>query len=432
MDKIRSVNLENHLVYLCENIGVRLAGSSDESEAADYIATQFKSLDSKVSLETFPVMSRQVTDEKLEIFSQDKWQSFPCSLFSNTPGTDDKWIEAPLVFFESETEHHRKDLSYLRGKAVVHLGCHIESRQMYQRLVEAKPAFLLFVDIRYPGSFPLADGLFPSYVRDHKAVPILNVAYQDAWQWRKNNAQVARVLVCGGMKEGESQNVIAELTGTDPDCGVLYLGAHHDTQANSVGADDNATGVAGLLELARILKPLPRLRTIRLVSFGAEEQLSVGSTEYVRCHRSQLEQEGLLMFNMDSYGSWMGWNKLIINGSKELQEYTKSFFEQNNSYVKIVSDIVPYADHFPFVVAGIPGITLMRPNCTAGRFFHHRHDDDLSRVSTELMANSLKAVGQTIAELAQLEKLPFTKHIPREQTVKIESFWNDLFGGWTT
>ena len=58
-------------------------------------------------------------------------------------------VEAPLVFFEAPTEYAREDLSHLRGKAVVHLGCHIESRAAYQRLMQAEPAFLLFVDIRY-------------------------------------------------------------------------------------------------------------------------------------------------------------------------------------------------------------------------------------------------------------------------------------------
>ena len=43
------------------------------------------------------------------------------------------------------------------------------------------------------------------------------------------------------MTPAKSQNVIAELPGSREDAGVLYLGAHHDTQADSVGADDNAS-----------------------------------------------------------------------------------------------------------------------------------------------------------------------------------------------
>jgi Zn-dependent M28 family amino/carboxypeptidase len=47
-----------------------------------------------------------------------------------------------------------------------------------------------------------------------------------------------------------------------------------------------------VLELARLLQPRPRRRTIRLISFGAEEQLSVGSTAYVRAHREETATRG--------------------------------------------------------------------------------------------------------------------------------------------
>jgi hypothetical protein len=44
----------------------------------------------------------------------------------------------------------------------------------------AEPAFLLFVDTRFPGSVALADGLFPAYVQAYGARTTVNVAYQDA------------------------------------------------------------------------------------------------------------------------------------------------------------------------------------------------------------------------------------------------------------
>jgi hypothetical protein len=91
---------------------------------------------------------------------------------------------------------------------------------------------------------------------------------------------------------------------------------------------------------------------------------------------------------------------------------------------------VPYADHFPFVAAGIPAASLLRSNCTSGRFFHHRPDDDLSRVSSGLMARVLDASLEALVELADCEDLPFPARIPAEQTRAVEHCWNDLFGGW--
>ena len=431
MQQVSPDNLTRQLRKFTCDIGIRLAGTPGEKQAAAYTAAEFRRAGADVITETFPVRSRQVTEESLRVKIAGRWQTFPCSLFSSTPGTNGRTVEAPLVFHEAPAEWERADLSRLTGKAVVHLGCHIESRAAYKRLIDAKPAFLLFVDVRYPGTAALADGMFPAYTRAVGAVSTVNVAFMDAWRWQVEGATAARLRVVGGMRPGRSQNVIAELLGTDADAGILFLGAHHDTQAGSVGADDNGVGVAGLLELARVLAPLPRRRTIRLISFGAEEQLSVGSAEYVRKHRRDVERRGRLMFNLDSFGSHLGWYELTCNGPSALERHTRTVLERGGVHARIVRDIVPYADHFPFVAAGIPGIWLGRVNCTAGRFFHHRPDDDLTRISMPRMATTLDAVAALIAELAQAPRLPFPARIPPRQALQVSAFWRDLFGGWS-
>ncbi|MBN1838350.1 MAG: M28 family peptidase, partial [Spirochaetales bacterium] len=300
--------IEGYLKTLTEEIGVRLAGSEGEQRAVGYVADRLRASGAKVLLEEFPVRRRCVQSEELEVRIGGTWKRFPCSLFSNTPGTGGQWREAPLCFFEAPAEYTRKDLSHLRGRAVVHLGSHIESREQYRRLMEAQPAFLLFVDVRYPGDVPLADGMFPAYTAALGAVPTVNVPFMAAWSWRLEGARTARLRVVGGMTEGVSRNVVAELPGREGGGDLLIVGGHHDTQADSPGADDNATGTAAVLELARLLAPAaPLRRTLRLVSFGAEEQLSVGSAEYVRRHRRELAARGMLMLNFDSFGSHLGW-----------------------------------------------------------------------------------------------------------------------------
>ncbi|MBU4199713.1 MAG: Zn-dependent exopeptidase M28 [Verrucomicrobia bacterium] len=427
---IATANLQRHLRILTRDIGVRLSGSPGEQQAADYLAAEFQKTGAKVTLETFPVMERWVKRQRLKIRLGKRWLVFPCSLISSTPGTEGKTLEAPLVFFEAPAEYQRGNLTHLRGKAVVHLGTHIESRESYRRLIRARPKFLLFVDIRYPGTTPLADGLFPAYTRDIGAVPTINVAFQDAWRWKAEGAAAARLNVVGGIRPATSQNVIAELPGTDSSAGLIFLSGHHDTQADSVGADDNASGSVALLELARVLAPLPRRRAIRLISFGAEEQLSVGSAMYVRRHRAELERAGKLIFNLDAFGSLMGWTVMVGNGPKSMSQAILPYFEQQGLSVKVSEEIMPYSDHFPFVAAGVPGIYLGRNNCTAGRFFHHRPDDDMRRLSIPLMAGLLNAVARMIAHFAAAKKMPFPADIPPEQRRHVRTFWQDLFGGF--
>jgi Zn-dependent M28 family amino/carboxypeptidase len=233
------------------------------------------------------------------------------------------------------------------------------------------------------------------------------------------------------MRKAESQNVIAEFPGREAGAGLILVGGHHDTQAASPGADDNGTGTAAVLELARLLDGLaPLRRTVRLVSFGAEEQLSVGSAQYARRHRAYLAEHGRFMFNFDSFGSYLGWLELYAGGPQAMADYLRGVFERRDLYLALHTEVLPYADHFPFVAAGVPAASLIRANCTAGRFFHHRPDDDLSRISTELMARVLDASLEALIELAGAEELPFPARIPAEQTQAVADCWNDLFGGW--
>src|SRR3954454_13339921 len=64
--------------------------------------------------------------------------------------------------------------------------------------------------------------------------------------------------------------LIAERPGRTPD-EILLIGAHYDTVRGSPGADDNASGVAGLLELSRMFTELEAERTVRFVAFTNEE-----------------------------------------------------------------------------------------------------------------------------------------------------------------
>ena len=67
------------------------------------------------------------------------------------------------------------------------------------------------------------------------------------------------------------RNLIVEKAGRGKPDEIILFGAHYDTVPSTPGADDNASGVAGLLELARLLKAYENRRTIRLVAFTCEE-----------------------------------------------------------------------------------------------------------------------------------------------------------------
>ncbi|MBK9188615.1 MAG: M20/M25/M40 family metallo-hydrolase [Phycisphaerales bacterium] len=84
--------------------------------------------------------------------------------------------------------------------------------------------------------------------------------------------------------EGPWHNVIVDLPGTEFPREVLLIGAHFDAVPRSPGADDNASGAAALLEIARVLKDRPMKRTVRLVFFNLEEAGLVGARHHVRLY----------------------------------------------------------------------------------------------------------------------------------------------------
>src|SRR6185436_3575153 len=87
-------------------------------------------------------------------------------------------------------------------------------------------------------------------------------------------------------------NVIAELRGTSDE--IVVVGAHYDSVDGSPGADDNASGVAALLALARAFAKTEPARTLRFVAFANEEppyfrSQAMGSWQYARGCRERHE-----------------------------------------------------------------------------------------------------------------------------------------------
>jgi aminopeptidase YwaD len=433
IDRMKTARIDpqrivRHLKHLTERIGPRLAGSPAEAKAADYIADEFRRVGANVHLESFPVCERQVTHQMLQIRLDGTWRTVPCSVMNGSPGTGGQEIEAPMSVIEPP-ELQKPSYEEYAGKAILLLGAHIENPDHYRKLLEAKPAFLILVDLRYPTDTCRADGLFPAYTHRYGAVPSVTIPFQQAWQGHL--ADRAKLLVVGDAVPSTSQNVIATLPGDPLEEGpVIFVGGHHDTQADSLGADDNGTGVVAVLELARLLAPLPRKREIRLISFGAEEQLSVGSAAYVRSHRDELALRGGFMANFDSFGSRLGWFQMNVCGEKSLSQWLIKRLEAAGQYAELRSNAVPYQDAFPFHAAGIPGFWLYRPNCTSGRFYHHQPDDDLEKLNPLRMAEVLQPIALACAELALTDALPFPLTIPKKLQKPIQKYWEDCFAGW--
>jgi Zn-dependent M28 family amino/carboxypeptidase len=170
----------------------------------------------------------------------------------------------------------------------------------------------------------------------------------------KEGATQARCKIVGGMVPATSQNIVIDLAGTDLADEILYVGAHHDTQAASPGADDNASGVVGSLEIARLLHGRPRRRTIRIISFGAEEQL----VRRIVGLRADASPRSVGAGTVDVQPRLVrvptGVAAVARQRPSDFEASFRPHFRAANLYYQTVTSVVPYADHFPFAAAGFP------------------------------------------------------------------------------
>lgn len=100
-------------------------------------------------------------------------------------------------------------------------------------------------------------------------------------------------------------NLIFEKTGVKEPDRILEIGAHYDSVTGSPGADDNASGVAGVLEIARCLAGIETQRTLRFCFFAAEEMDLNGSREHVARLDAEInrEVEGIIVLEMIGYAT---------------------------------------------------------------------------------------------------------------------------------
>ncbi|MCP6761279.1 MAG: M28 family peptidase [Fischerella sp. CENA71] len=102
----------------------------------------------------------------------------------------------------------------------------------------------------------------------------------------------------------EGINVFAQRQGSDKTVGAILIGAHYDTVAVSPGADDNASGVAVVLEIARLLGSRSTPRTLQLAFFDKEEAGLLGSQAFTAKAANLKNLDGVIILDMVGYACY--------------------------------------------------------------------------------------------------------------------------------
>ena len=131
--------------------------------------------------------------------------------------------------------------------------------------------------------------------------------------------------------EGKSfPNLIGRLPGRKNSC--FIVAAHFDAVENSPGADDNASGVAALLEIARTLANEPLNHSVEFVSFNLEEFGMVGSTHYVKDLKNEKREiVGMISLEMVGYTD-------PRRGSQKLPPALQGRFRDTGDFIGLVAN----------------------------------------------------------------------------------------------
>jgi hypothetical protein len=216
---------------------------------------------------------------------------------------------------------------------------------------------------------------------------------------------VARISWNSWQTQGAVYNFMAMVPGRDPKRrdDTIVIGAHRDHFGRQggllfAGADDNASGTAVLLEVARALSKMKPARSIVLVSFSGEEQGLLGSRLYVRQPVRPLTATRA-MINVDHAG--VGNGRLTVGVS----DLSKDTIEKAGKAAGVTGKLdlfgfFPGGDHVPFKEAGVPTVTVVSGGPHPD---FHQPTDTADKVKPEI----LEATARFVLALAwQLANAP--------------------------
>jgi hypothetical protein len=228
------------------------------------------------------------------------------------------------------------------------------------------------------------------------------------------------------------RNLEVALPGSAQPPEIVLVGAHYDTVAGSPGANDNASGVAALIELARLLSGSQSRRSIRFVAFVNEEpplfySPDMGSRVYAR-RAAERGERIIAMLSLETLGYYIS-----ASGSQHYPNpLYRLFYPDRGDFLAFVSNLhsrpllrtvieafrrhtafpsegvaapgwwggVHWSDHWSFWREGYPA--LMMTDTALYRYRHyHTAGDTPDQLDYESLARVTAGLARVVAELAQ-------------------------------
>ena len=237
----------------------------------------------------------------------------------------------------------------------------------------------------------------------------------------------------------EVSNIIAEIKGTEHPEKIILVGAHYDTIEDTPGADDNASGIAALLEVFRLLAGLQFKKTLRCVAFTLEEppffttELMGSMVNARNCKKKREKIECMITFEMVGYGHRRCRQDYPINHNHRdfppcgdyisvisLPSYSEYVYllkkiyngrAKNKIYEYIGPASVPgmdLSDHGSFIKSGFPAVMISDTGFYRNKNYH-TPGDTFDTINFKFLTETIYDSSRTIGELLDRETL-IAKH----------------------
>ena len=381
-DKLAAISAASDEVYalleeLIAELGPRASGSEEELIAAEYLKERYESMGYEAEIQPFVKhifdFGRWFTsggeNGAVVVESEDELRIEGLPINTSPDTTQNSGPLVPLYLGKGDT----LPTDQLAGKVIHILIEDLDPldrqmiRGMHDRIEMLADAGAVAVVISQsqglPAQFPIVSDVefsIPAlFLQKHLGLRLADLAA---------NEEELVVSVKIETERLDSRNVIAELPGTGDD--VVVVGAHYDiVPATEAGANDNASGTAVILALAKTLAEEPLSYTVRFVSFGAEEVGLFGSSHYVASLGDAELGRLRAMLNFDVVGSG---EFTAVTGDPRLTEATLNL--AGDLQLQAQAGSLPSnasSDHTPFERAGVPVLLFWAPDISR---IHSRWD----------------------------------------------------------
>lgn len=375
-----------HVQHLAGVIGPRVAGTPSERQAAEYLAAQLRSYGYPVEFHTFQFPFFEARQVQVQVM-----------------GAAPHQVNAEALFFSAATP------STGREAEVVAVGLgrpeDYEGRRTSGAIVLAERGTITFRDkvanAAARGAIAIIiynsqPGITSGTLQQRSEIPAVMVSQEDGRQLleaAQRGGLRIRLLVDSVFETRSAVNVVATKRGTTRPDEIIVVGGHYDSVPRGPGANDNASGVASILEAARALANAPTPRTVQFVLFSGEELGLYGSAAF----GSERRQGVVAMINLDM----VGWGeRLMIGASQGTSETALNAAGQaaQRLGIQVSRFRSGGSDHVSFERFGIPTVFLHRgidPD-------YHKPTDVPANVDPRHLEEAARLTVGLVQDLAQL------------------------------